>query len=75
MDLNRKVKLAMRLAEFYKPYTFFKGIFSDTNLDKLRMVAQGRGIDMGVFDFDSKSIDWEDYMMNIHIPGLLRHAM
>ncbi|XP_017980749.1 PREDICTED: probable fatty acyl-CoA reductase 4 isoform X1 [Theobroma cacao] len=75
MDLNRKIKFAMRLAEFYKPYAFFKGNFSDTNLDKLRMVAQGRGIDMGVFDFDSKSIDWEDYMMNIHIPGLLRHAI
>ncbi|WRX28778.1 Fatty acyl-coenzyme A reductase [Theobroma cacao] len=75
MDLNRKIKFAMRLAEFYKPYAFFKGIFSDKNLDKLRMVAQERGIDMGVFDFDSKSIDWEDYMINIHIPGLLRHAV
>ncbi|EOY12085.1 Uncharacterized protein TCM_030688 [Theobroma cacao] len=75
MDLNRKIKLVMRFAEVYKPYAFFKGIFSDSNLDKLQMVAQGRGVDMGVFDFDSKSIDWEDYMMNIHIPGLLRHAI
>ncbi|WRX28781.1 Fatty acyl-CoA reductase, partial [Theobroma cacao] len=54
MDLNRKIKLVMRFAEVYKPYAFFKGIFSDSNLDKLQMVAQGRGVDMGVFDFDSK---------------------
>ncbi|XVF69145.1 hypothetical protein PTKIN_Ptkin11bG0057300 [Pterospermum kingtungense] len=74
-DIDRKIKFIMRLAEFYKPYVFFKGIFGDTNLEKLRIEAEERDIDMGVFNFDSMSIDWEDYIVNIHIPGLLRRGM
>ncbi|KAG4991160.1 hypothetical protein JHK87_024617 [Glycine soja] len=27
------------------------------------------------FDFDVKSIDWNDYITNVHIPGLRRHVM
>jgi len=27
------------------------------------------------FGFDVKSIDWNDYITNVHIPGLRRHVM
>lgn len=27
------------------------------------------------FGFDMGSIDWKHYITNVHIPGLLRHAM
>ena len=25
------------------------------------------------FDFDPKSIDWDDYFYSVHIPGVLRY--
>ncbi|KAE8691709.1 Multidrug resistance protein ABC transporter family [Hibiscus syriacus] len=68
---ERKVKSVMRLAELYKPYVFFTGI----NLEKLQKMAEERGINMAEFGFDSKSIDWEDYIMNIHIPGLFKYVI
>lgn len=27
------------------------------------------------FDFDVESIDWKDYISNVHIPGLRRHVL
>ncbi|GMJ10710.1 fatty acid reductase 1 [Hibiscus trionum] len=73
--LDRKIKFVMRLAELYKPYVFFVGIFDGRNLEKLEKVAKERGIDVAEFDFNSKNIDWEDYIMEIHIPGLLKHVI
>ena len=29
----------------------------------------------GEFGFDVGSIDWRDYITNVHIPGLRRHVM
>ncbi|KAK8683354.1 hypothetical protein V6N13_039416 [Hibiscus sabdariffa] len=73
--LDRQIKFVMRLAQLYKPYAFFTGIFDVRNLDKLEKVARERGIDGAEFDFNSRNIDWEDYIINIHIPGLLKHAI
>lgn len=28
-----------------------------------------------MFGFDVKSIDWKDYIANVHIPGLRNHVM
>ncbi|KAH1090839.1 hypothetical protein J1N35_018096 [Gossypium stocksii] len=74
-NLNRRVKFILRLAEFYKPYAFFTGIFDDRNLERLQRVAEERGIDLAEFNFDSKSIDWEDYITNTHIPGLFNQGL
>ncbi|PPD96644.1 hypothetical protein GOBAR_DD06329 [Gossypium barbadense] len=74
-NLNRRVKFILRLAEFYKPYSFFTGIFDDRNLERLQRVAEERGVDLAEFNFDSRSIDWEDYIMNSHIPGLLNQGL
>ncbi|XVE79281.1 hypothetical protein DITRI_Ditri14bG0045200 [Diplodiscus trichospermus] len=74
-DFDRKIRSAMRLAKLYKPYALFTGTFDDTNLEKLQKVAEERGIDVDEFNFDPKSIDWKDYIMNIHIPGLSKHVI
>ncbi|XWS28592.1 hypothetical protein CRYUN_Cryun25bG0083600 [Craigia yunnanensis] len=74
-NFDRKIKLMMRLAELYRPYAFFKGIFDDMNLEKLRMVTKERVMDLEVFNFDPRCIEWDDYFMNIHIPGLLNMSL
>ncbi|KDP42364.1 hypothetical protein JCGZ_01940 [Jatropha curcas] len=76
-SLNRKINLVMRLVDLYKPYVFFQGIFDDTNSEKLRIAArdQTMATEANGFNFDPTTIDWEKYMMNVHIPGLVKYVM
>ncbi|XP_034688637.1 alcohol-forming fatty acyl-CoA reductase-like [Vitis riparia] len=74
-DHNRKIKMLMYLVELYKPYLFFKGIFDDLNTDKLRLAATESSSKADLFYFDPKCIDWEDYFVNIHIPGVLKYVL
>ncbi|KAA3455493.1 alcohol-forming fatty acyl-CoA reductase-like [Gossypium australe] len=74
-NLNRKINFIIQLAKLFEPYTFFLGSFNDENLVELQRVAQEQGIDLVEFNFDSKSIEWEEYMTNIHIPGLLKYGI
>ncbi|TXG73645.1 hypothetical protein EZV62_002224 [Acer yangbiense] len=76
-DSDRKLKLVMRLAEFDKPYMFFKGVFDDTNSERLGMTIRETKSEevLNAFNFDPTCIDWEDYMMNTHIPGLVTHVV
>ncbi|KAL9354111.1 hypothetical protein Peur_052081 [Populus x canadensis] len=73
--LDRKAKLVMRLVDLYKPYVFFEGIFDDMNAEKLRIASRETCPEANDFDFDPVSIDWEDYMMNVHIPGLVKYVI
>ncbi|KAI4322400.1 hypothetical protein L6164_022101 [Bauhinia variegata] len=73
LELNRKIQIVMRLVDLYKPYLFFKGIFDDINTEKLRMAARQGGVETDLFYFDPKVIDWEDYFMNIHFPGIVKY--
>lgn len=73
-DLSRKIKFAMRLVELYEPYLFFKGVFDDMNSEKLRMAVRESGADADVFYFDPKTIDWEEYIMNAHMPGVVKYV-
>ncbi|KAI3839457.1 hypothetical protein MKX03_017718 [Papaver bracteatum] len=71
------LQLAKRLAEIYEPYLLFKGVFSTSATDQLRLWTTsyyGPG-EADIFDFDPKKIDWEDYMINIHIPGLVNYVV
>ncbi|XP_022752581.1 fatty acyl-CoA reductase 3-like [Durio zibethinus] len=72
-DLNRKISFVMRLADIYKPYLFFDAIFDDINTEKLRMAARSSLVESDMFYLDPKCIDWEDYFMNIHIPGIVKY--
>ncbi|XP_014497426.1 fatty acyl-CoA reductase 3 [Vigna radiata var. radiata] len=74
VDFNRKIRTIMRLVELYKPYLFFNGIFDDLNREKLLSMGRESGVETELFYFDPKIIDWEDYFMNIHFPGIIKYA-
>ncbi|CAH8376936.1 unnamed protein product [Eruca vesicaria subsp. sativa] len=61
------------LARTYEPYTFFQARFDDTNTRSLIQELSMEERDM--FDFDIKSINWEHYIVNIHLPGLKRESL
>ncbi|KAG2324913.1 hypothetical protein Bca4012_039405 [Brassica carinata] len=58
------------LARTYEPYTFFQARFDDTNTRSLIQELSMEEREM--FEFDIKSIDWEHYIVNVHLPGLKR---
>ncbi|KAK4358594.1 hypothetical protein RND71_020823 [Anisodus tanguticus] len=73
-ELYRKIKFVIRLIDLYGPYLFFQTVFDDLNAEKLRMAAKDIGIETEVFYFDPKTINWEDYFMKIHLPGVVRYV-
>ncbi|KAL0390006.1 UNVERIFIED_CONTAM: Alcohol-forming fatty acyl-CoA reductase [Sesamum calycinum] len=74
LELSSKVKFVMRLIDLYGPYLFFKGYYDDMNTEKLRRAAKESGVETDMFNFDPKSINWEDYFMNTHIPGVVKYV-
>ncbi|KDP34802.1 hypothetical protein JCGZ_10582 [Jatropha curcas] len=74
-NLNRKIKRVMRLVELYQPYLFFHGIFDDSNTNKLLGIAKDNGTETNNFFFDVKSIDWDDYFINTHIPSIVKYVL
>ncbi|CAJ2654629.1 fatty acyl-CoA reductase 1-like [Trifolium pratense] len=71
---SRKFRVLQHLAKLYKPYAYFNSIFDDTNVEILRMATKvNLKTKNDELDFDPTSFDWKDYMMNIHIPGLLKY--
>ncbi|XP_056689935.1 alcohol-forming fatty acyl-CoA reductase isoform X2 [Spinacia oleracea] len=73
-EQTKKINKVMRLIEIYRPYLFFKGIYDDSNSEKLRMAAKERGLETDIFFFDPKALNWEDYFINTHLPGLVKHV-
>lgn len=73
-DLNRKIKFVFRLVELYEPYLFFKAYYDDMNTEKLRRAAREGGVEAGMFNFDPKTIDWKDYFINTHLPGVVKYV-
>ncbi|KAH6773051.1 Jojoba acyl CoA reductase-related male sterility protein [Perilla frutescens var. hirtella] len=73
-EQSRKLKFVMRLIELYAPYLFFKAFYDDMNTEKLRRAAQESGVETDTFYFDPKSINWDDYFMNTHIPGVVKRV-
>lgn len=75
LDLHRKITLVMRLIELYGPYLFFKGCFDDMNTEKLRRAAKrSNEVEDDLFYFDPNVIDWDDYFINTHFPGVVKHV-
>ncbi|KAF8369876.1 hypothetical protein HHK36_032091 [Tetracentron sinense] len=70
---RKSVEQAKYLANIYEPYTFYGGRFDNTNTQKLIETMSEE--ERRSFEFDVGSIDWEDYISNVHIPGLRRHVM
>nr|KYP68666.1 Fatty acyl-CoA reductase 3 [Cajanus cajan] len=75
LDMRRKIHIAMRLIDLYRPYVFFNGVFDSTNTEILQIAAREGEVEREcLFYFDPKIIDWEDYFMNTHIPGLVKYC-
>ncbi|KAL2604793.1 hypothetical protein AAZV13_09G086700 [Glycine max] len=70
---RKSVEQAKYLANIYEPYTFYGGRFDNSNTQRLMESMSEE--EKREFDFDVKSIDWNDYITNVHIPGLRRHVM
>ncbi|KAK6138311.1 hypothetical protein DH2020_027957 [Rehmannia glutinosa] len=75
LEQCRKIKFVLRLVELYGPYLFFKGYYDDMNTEKLRRAAKESGVETDLFYFDPKIINWEDYFMNTHIPGVVKYVL
>ncbi|XP_006347258.1 fatty acyl-CoA reductase 3-like [Solanum tuberosum] len=71
-NMERKMNTAIRLSQLYEPYVFFYGSFDDVNTEKLRLRMKEINMDE-VLNFDPRCIKWEDYLMNIHIPGVVKY--
>lgn len=66
--LSRQIEQLIYFAEIYSPYTHLDCHFAD---DALRDVMEKmHPDDRARFPFDVESIDWSDYLINRHIPGL-----
>ncbi|KAG2397460.1 Alcohol-forming fatty acyl-CoA reductase [Vigna angularis] len=76
-ESKEKVKKMVGIMRLYKPYLLFEGIFDDKNAENLRMrKMKGKDDDdVGRFNFDPTTIDWTHYMLNAHIPGLVKYGV
>ncbi|KAL4014800.1 hypothetical protein IC575_027018 [Cucumis melo] len=49
--------------------------FDDTNLEKLGRATQHNETNRETLFFDPKDINWENYFLNVHIPGLVKYVL
>ncbi|XP_074266426.1 alcohol-forming fatty acyl-CoA reductase-like [Silene latifolia] len=75
MYMRRNIYYMKRLINIYKPYLFYMGIYDDINTEKLRIASRERGAETDSFHFDPKDFDWNDYFMNIHLPGVVKYVL
>uniref|UniRef100_A0A1J3IL31 Fatty acyl-CoA reductase 2 n=1 Tax=Noccaea caerulescens TaxID=107243 RepID=A0A1J3IL31_NOCCA len=70
---KKSVEQAKHLATIYEPYTFYGGRFDNSNTQ--RLMEKMSEEEKREFGFDVGSINWKDYITNVHIPGLRRHVL
>ncbi|KAF2606737.1 hypothetical protein F2Q68_00044980 [Brassica cretica] len=70
MKGKRKLKYFESLAKIYQPYMFFQTRFDDRNTRSLlqEMSMEERKM----FGFDVRDIDWESYIIKVHLQGIKR---
>ncbi|GAB4851490.1 hypothetical protein Ancab_030892 [Ancistrocladus abbreviatus] len=75
--LEKMCKMSMEhaksLASVYKPYSFYRGRFDNSSTQSLMEIMSEE--ERRAFHFDVGSIDWQDYLLNVHFMGLRRHVM
>ncbi|KAI3950265.1 hypothetical protein MKX01_016913 [Papaver californicum] len=74
-DMKRMIDQTLRMVELNKPYIFFEGEFDDSNTERLRTTISANEVEENAFFCDPKCIDWNDYFMNIHFPGLVKYVI
>ncbi|KAL8140601.1 hypothetical protein V2J09_006622 [Rumex salicifolius] len=70
---KKVMEQAKYLASVYDPYSFYGGRFDNTSTQSL--IEEMSEEERKIFYFDVGSINWKDYIMNVHIHGLRRHVM
>ncbi|KAK2632829.1 hypothetical protein EUGRSUZ_L01018 [Eucalyptus grandis] len=70
---KRMAESIIHLAKLYEPYMFYRARFDSWNTRKL--MEQMSTEEGNKFPIDLRSINWEDYFANAHIPGLKRHVI
>ncbi|XP_062216691.1 fatty acyl-CoA reductase 2, chloroplastic-like [Phragmites australis] len=70
---TKSVEQTIHLGSIYEPYTFYGGRFDNGNTEAL--FAAMSAAEKARFHFDVRSVDWTDYITNVHIPGLRKHVM
>ncbi|KAF5187518.1 Fatty acyl-coa reductase [Thalictrum thalictroides] len=71
--LQKSLDIAQHLAQIYEPYMFYGGRFDNSNTQ--RLLEEMSHEEQRCFGFDVSNIDWKDYICNIHIPGVMTHAL
>ncbi|XP_072979734.1 probable fatty acyl-CoA reductase 4 [Typha angustifolia] len=72
-QLNRAYAYVLRVAKAYEPFTFYHGRFDNHNMQKLMLSMKEK--DRELIPTDTKCIKWDEYIINIHIPGLFMYGI
>ena len=71
--IARQIEQVIYFAKIYSPYTHLDCRFAD---DGLRQIADRlHPDDRESFTFDPQRIDWDDYIVRRHVPGLLNFVL
>ncbi|HZT83311.1 MAG TPA: AMP-binding protein, partial [Gemmataceae bacterium] len=65
--------LLLYYVDIYSPYSSIESRYSTANTTKLWNSLPAE--DHALFPFDVRGLDWQDYIGNVHIPGLKRHVL
>ncbi|XP_051120910.1 fatty acyl-CoA reductase 3-like [Andrographis paniculata] len=71
---TRNIDSLTRLAQHFEPYVFPSGIFDDFNTEFLRRSISESHVNVDI-GFDPTLVQWEEYFMNIHFPGIVKYAL
>ncbi len=67
-SLSRQIEQLIYFSKIYAPYTHLDGRFADDALHK--RFESLHPDDRDEFNFDVTRIDWDDYVVNRHVPGV-----
>ena len=70
---RRTYEQLMYLAEVYQPYTFYNARFETSNLQKLYLSLSNE--ERQNFWFNMEEVDWQQYVRDVHIPGLRKYVL
>ncbi|XP_037480756.1 fatty acyl-CoA reductase 2, chloroplastic-like [Triticum dicoccoides] len=73
MLFSKYAEKIIHLARMYQPYGFYGCRFDNANTEAL--FTEMSVEEKAQFHFDVRSIEWKDYLTNVHIPGFLKHVM
>ncbi|KAM3341392.1 fatty acyl-CoA reductase 2, chloroplastic-like [Capsicum galapagoense] len=73
MRLKRKMEFLNNFSKTYEPYSTYKGWFHNGNMKNL--LEEMSEEERGSFEIDASKINWGDYFLEIHIPGLKKHVL